>query len=162
MHLKFQLALFCDDNNLREQRNSILRSASLKIQKGIIKALNRYVFKLQKHKNILRNKMVDLLNDKQYKEIMTTIKNKVNIFINKLRKKKKQKKFLLDKVPNNQETGKKNRRYSQEKQKSKIRQNKKEKSVKRKSFQKSKRIYRTKTLSVVRSVYIFMAKLKVV
>ena len=74
LQLKFQLALCCDDNNVKEQCNSILKSASLKIQKGIIKALNRNIFKLQKRKNILRNKMVDLLSDKQYKEIMTTIK----------------------------------------------------------------------------------------
>ena len=86
MQLKFQLALCCDDNNLREQCNGILKSASLEIQKGIIKALNLHIFKLQKHKNILRNKMVDLLSDKQYKEIMTTIKKKVNIFKNKLKK----------------------------------------------------------------------------
>ena len=84
LQLKFQLALCCDDNNLKEQCNSILKSASLKIQKGIIKALNRNTFKLQKRKNILRNKMVDLLSDKQYKEIMTTIKKKVNIFKNAL------------------------------------------------------------------------------
>ena len=51
--------------------------------------------------------MADLLSDKQYKEIMTTIKKKVNIFKNKLQK-IKQKKFSRDKVPNNQETGKKN------------------------------------------------------
>ena len=98
LQLKFQLALCCDDNNLKEQCNSILKSASLKIQKGIIKALNRNTFKLQKRKNILRNKMVDLLSDKQYKEIMTTIKKKVNIFKNKLQK-SKQKIFLQDKVP---------------------------------------------------------------
>ena len=42
--------------------------------------------------------MVDLLSDKQYKEIMTTIKKKVNIFKNKLQK-SKQKIFLQDKVP---------------------------------------------------------------
>ena len=58
--------------------------------------------------------MVDLLSDKQYKEIMTAIKKKVNIFKHKLQK-TKQKKFLRGKVANNQETGKKNRRYSQEK-----------------------------------------------
>ena len=52
--------------------------------------------------------MVDLLSDKQYKEKMTAIKKKVNIFKNKLQK-TKQKKFLQDKVPNNHETGKKNR-----------------------------------------------------
>ena len=72
--------------------------------------------------------MVDLLSDKQYKEKMTAIKKKVNIFMNKLQK-TKQKKFLQDKVPDNQKTGKKNRRYSQEKQKAKIRQNKKEKNL---------------------------------
>ena len=53
---------------------------------------------------------------------MTTIKRKVNIFKNKLQK-TKQKKFSQNKVPDNQEIGKKNRRYSQEKRKSKIRQN---------------------------------------
>ena len=91
--------------------------------------------------------MVNLLNDKQYKEIMTAIKKKVNIFKNKLQK-RKQNKFLRNKVPDNQETGKKNRRYSQENRKAKIRQNKKrEKTVKRKSLQKSKRVYQTKTLS---------------
>ena len=62
--------------------------------------------------------MVDLLSDRQFKEIMAVIKKKVNIFklqnIYKLQK-TKQKKFLRDKVPNNQKTGKKNRRYSQEK-----------------------------------------------
>ena len=42
--------------------------------------------------------MVDLLSDKKYKEIMTTIKKKVNIFKNKLQK-SKQKIFLQDKVP---------------------------------------------------------------
>ena len=72
--------------------------------------------------------MVDLLSDKQYKEKMTAIKKKVNIFKNKLQK-TKQKKFLQDKVPDNQKTGKKNRQYSQEKQKAKIRQNKKEKNL---------------------------------
>ena len=75
-----------NDNNLKEKCNSILKSAPLKIQKGIIKALNCQIFNLQKHKNNLRNKMVDLLSDKQYKEIMTTIKKKVNIFKNKLQK----------------------------------------------------------------------------
>ena len=91
--------------------------------------------------------MVNLLNDKQYKEIMTAIKKKVNIFKNKLQK-RKQNKFLRNKVPDNQKTGKKNRRYSQENRKAKIRQNKKrEKTVKRKSLQKSKRVYQTKTLS---------------
>ena len=106
MQLKFELALFCNCNNdLGKQYNSILKSASLKIQKGIIKALNCNIFKLQKHRNILRIKMADLLSDKQYKEIMTTIKKKVNIFKNKLQK-IKQKKFSRDKVPNNQETGK--------------------------------------------------------
>ena len=58
--------------------------------------------------------MVDLLSDRQFKEIMSVIKKKVNIFKHKLQK-TKQKKFLRDKVPNNQKTGKKNRRYSQEK-----------------------------------------------
>ena len=62
--------------------------------------------------------MVDLLSDRQFKEIMAVIKKKVNIFklqnIYKLQK-TKQKKILRDKVPNNQKTGKKNRRYSQEK-----------------------------------------------
>ena len=32
--------------------------------------------------------MVDLLSDKQYKQIMTTVKKKVNIFRNKLQKAK--------------------------------------------------------------------------
>ena len=54
--------------------------------------------------------MVNLLSDKQYKEIMTAIKKKVNIFKNKLQK-RKQNKFLRNKVPDNQKTGKKNRRY---------------------------------------------------
>ena len=58
--------------------------------------------------------MVDLLSDRQFKEIMAVIKKKVNIFKHKLQK-TKQKKVLRDKVPNNQKTGKKNRRYSQEK-----------------------------------------------
>ena len=58
----------------------------MKISKRIIKALNRNVLKLQKHKNILLNKMVDLLSDKQFKEIMTAIKHKANIFRNKLQK----------------------------------------------------------------------------
>ena len=72
--------------------------------------------------------MVDLLSDRQFKEIMAVIKKKVNIFKHKLQK-TKQKKFLRDKVPNNQKTGKKNRRYSQEKWKLKIRQNKKERKI---------------------------------
>ena len=72
--------------------------------------------------------MVNLLSYKQFKEIMTAIKKKVNIFKNKLQK-RKQNKFLRNKVPDNQKTGKKNRRYSQEKQKAKIRQNKKEKNL---------------------------------
>ena len=62
---------------------------------------------------------------------MTTIKKKVNIFKNKLQK-TKQKKFSQNKVPDNQEIGKKNRRYSQEKRKSKIRQNKKERKIRKK------------------------------
>ena len=62
---------------------------------------------------------------------MTTIKRKVNIFKNKLQK-TKQKKFSQNKVPDNQEIGKKNRRYSQEKRKSKIRQNKKERKIRKK------------------------------
>ena len=91
--------------------------------------------------------MVNLLSYKQFKEIMTAIKKKVNIFKNKLQK-RKQNKFLRNKVPDNQKTGKKNCRYSQENRKAKIRQNKKrEKTVKRKSLQKSKRVYQTKTLS---------------
>ena len=77
----------------------------------MIKAFNRNIFKLQKRKNVLRNKMVDLLSDKQYKEIK---RKKVNIFKNKLQK-TKQKNFLRDKVPDNQETGKNSRQYSQEK-----------------------------------------------
>ena len=120
LQLKFQWALCCDDNNLRKQCNSILRSASLKIQRGIIKAPKRNIFKLQKHKNILHNKMVDLLSDKQYKKIMRKIKKKVNILFNKLQK-TKQKKHSRDKVTNDQETGKKNCRYLQEKRKAKIR-----------------------------------------
>ena len=62
---------------------------------------------------------------------MTTIKRKVNIFKSKLQK-TKQKKFSQNKVPDNQEIGKKNRRYSQEKRKSKIRQNKKERKIRKK------------------------------
>ena len=58
----------------------------MKISKRIIKALNRNVFKLRKHKNVLLNKMVDLLSDKQFKEIMTAVKHKANIFRNKLQK----------------------------------------------------------------------------
>ena len=91
--------------------------------------------------------MADLLSDKQYKEIMTTIKKKVNIFKNKLQK-IKQKKFSRDKVPNNQETGKKNfdiYKKKENKQSGKIKKG--EKSIKRKSLQKSKRICRTKMLS---------------
>ena len=75
--------------------------------------------------------MVNLLSDKQFKEIMTAIKKKVNIFKNKLQK-RKQNKFLRNKVPDNQETGKKNRRYSQENRKAKIRQNKKERKNRKK------------------------------
>ena len=91
--------------------------------------------------------MADLLSDKQYKEIMTTIKKKVNIFKNKLQK-IKQKKFSRDKVPNNQETGKKNLDIYKKKENKKSGKIKKgEKSIKRKSLQKSKRICRTKMLS---------------
>ena len=91
--------------------------------------------------------MADLLSDKQYKEIMTTIKKKVNIFKNKLQK-IKQKKFSRDKVPNNQETGKKNFDIYKKKENKKSGKIKKgEKSIKRKSLQKSKRICQTKMLS---------------
>ena len=92
------------------------------------------------------------MRTKQYKEIMTTIKKKVNIFKNKLQK-TKQKKFSQNKVPDNQEIGKKNRRYSQEKRKSKIRQNKKERKIRKKKElaeikkKKKKKNYRIKTLS---------------
>ena len=55
--------------------------------------------------------MVNLLSDEQYKEIMTEIKKNVNIFKNKL-KKTKQTTFTRERIPNNQETRKKNRRYS--------------------------------------------------
>ena len=41
---------------------------------------------MRKHKNLLLNKMVDLLSDKQFKEIMTAVKQKANIFRNKLQK----------------------------------------------------------------------------
>ena len=60
----------------------------MKIEKGIIKTLNSNKFKLQNQKNILRNKMVDLLSDKQNKQIIATIKKKVKIFKNKLQKTK--------------------------------------------------------------------------
>ena len=73
----------------------------------MIKAFNRNIFKLQKRKNVLRNKMVDL-SDKKYKEIK---RKEVNIFKNTLQK-TKQKTFLRDKVPDNQETGKNSRQYS--------------------------------------------------
>ena len=62
--------------------------------------------------------MVNLLSDKQYKEIMTAIKKKVNIFKNKLQK-RKQNKFLRNKVPDNQETGKKESSIFTRKSKSK-------------------------------------------
>ena len=51
--------------------------------------------------------MVDL-SDKKYKEIK---RKEVNIFKNTLQK-TKQKTFLRDKVPDNQETGKNSRQYS--------------------------------------------------
>ena len=58
---------------------------------------------------------------------MAMIKKKVNIFKNKFQKKKKkeQNKFSQEKVLNNQE----NCWYSQEKRKSKIRRNKKERKI---------------------------------
>ena len=52
---------------------------------------------------------------------MATIKKKVNLFNNKLQK-AKQKKFSRDKVPNNQETRKKNHRYKKERKTHKMKE----------------------------------------
>ena len=112
----------------------------MKIEKGIIKTLNSNKFKLQNQKNILRNKMVDLLSDKQNKQIIATIKKKVKIFKNKLQKTKqnfRETKYRITKKLAKRigDIHKKN-----ENQKS-CKMKKREKSIKGKSLQKSKRIY---------------------
>ena len=83
--------------------------------------------------------MVDLLSDKQFKKIMTAIKNKANIFRNKLQKTNagnfsKTKYQIID-----------IRKKKRKKKSGEIK--KREKSVKKKSLYKSKRIYLIKTLS---------------
>ena len=91
--------------------------------------------------------MVDLLSDKQYKEIMTTIKKKVNIFKNKLQKTKNRRNFCETKYRIIKKLEKRIvdiHKKNETKKTGKIK--KREKFVKRKSLQKSKRIYRTKTL----------------
>ena len=90
--------------------------------------------------------MVDLLSDKHYKEIMTTIKKKVNIF-SKLQKTKNRRNICETKYRIIKKLEKRIVDiYKKNENKKSGEIKKREKFVKRKSLQKSKRIYGSKTL----------------